>query len=83
MAQLDQDLMTLEAARAGFSQKQVDVQKAEEAATRRALLDRHAVENQQVAEHGKKLRAAADELWRLASEGCEKASASGRRLLPR
>jgi hypothetical protein len=69
MAQLDQDLMTLEAARAGFSQKQVDVQKAEEAATRRALLDRHAVENQQVAEHGKKLRAAADELWRLASEG--------------
>ena len=31
IAQLDQDLMTLEAAHAGFSQKQADVQKAKKA----------------------------------------------------
>lgn len=69
IAQLDQDVMTLEAARAGFSQKQADVRKREEAAAKRSLLDRHALETQQVAEHGKKLRAAADEFWRLTAEG--------------
>lgn len=69
IAQMDQDLMTLEAARGGFSQKQEDVRKVEVAATRQALLDRLAVEGQQVSEHGKKLRAATDEVWRLACEG--------------
>ena len=69
IAQLDQDVMTLEAARAGFSQKQADVRKREAEAAKRSLLDRHAAETQQVADQGKKLRAAADEFWRLAAEG--------------
>jgi hypothetical protein len=42
IAQADQDLMTLEAARAGFSQKQADVRKAEDERDIRALVDKQA-----------------------------------------
>jgi hypothetical protein len=55
--------MTLEAAHAGFSQKQADLRKREEAAAKRSLLDRHASELKQVADEGKQLRAEADALW--------------------
>jgi hypothetical protein len=41
IAQLDQDLMTLEAARAGFSQKQADARKLEDANAKAALIDNH------------------------------------------
>jgi hypothetical protein len=52
IAQLDQDLMTLEAAQAGFSQKQTDARKAEADRETQALADRHVQE-------GKALEAAA------------------------
>lgn len=44
IAQLDQDLMTLEAARAGFSQKQADVRKLENERETETLVDRHVQE---------------------------------------
>lgn len=44
MAQLDQDLTTLKAARAGFSQKQTDARKAEQERETQALADRHVQE---------------------------------------
>ena len=45
IAQLDQDLMTLEAARSGFSQKQTDARKAEWERETQALADRHVQES--------------------------------------
>jgi hypothetical protein len=41
IAQLDQDLMTLEAARAGFSQKQADALKLEDANAKADLIGKH------------------------------------------
>ena len=41
MAQLNQDVMTLEAARAGFSQKRADVLKLEDADAKATLIAKH------------------------------------------
>ncbi len=68
IAQLDKDTLEAETACRGFSQKQKDVRKAEQVASRGALLERHAVETQQVAELGKKMRTLTDEFSSLASE---------------
>jgi len=64
IAQLDQDVMTLEAARAGFSRKQADVEKAEREAEDRALQDKHRKQSaeltaafQELASTGEQMRA--------------------------
>lgn len=64
IAQLDQDVMTLEAARSGFSRKQSDVEKAEQDAADRALQDKHRKQSaelvaafQELAATGEKMRA--------------------------
>lgn len=69
IAGLDQQLKDLEAAETGFTQRRDELVKIEAAADLQALRDRYALETEQVANHGKKLRAATDELWRIASEG--------------
>ncbi|UQD69568.1 hypothetical protein JEY40_26570 [Bradyrhizobium japonicum] len=69
IAGLDQQLKDLEAAETGFTQRRDELVKLEAAAELQALRDRHALETEQVAAHAKRLRAATDELWRIATEG--------------
>jgi hypothetical protein len=69
IAQVDQDLMTLEAARAGFSQRQEDARKREEGEKVKALVDRHASESAE-------LEAATQEF----AAAMEKARATGARV---
>jgi len=69
IAQLDQDLMTLEAARAGFSQKQADARKLEDAAAKNALLGKHGQQSQELEAATKEFAAAV-----------EKARATGARV---
>lgn len=69
IAQMDQDLMTLEAARGGFSQKQEETRQLEFNSATQALIDQHALEAQEVA-------AAANEF----ADYVAKARASGAKL---
>lgn len=71
IADLDQQLRDLEAAQTGFSQRRDELAKQEAEATRAALLERHARETEQVADAGRRLRAAADEFLKEAM-GTEK-----------
>lgn len=68
LAELDQQLKDLEAARTGFSQRRDELAKREAETARAALLERHARETEQVADVGRCIRAAADALWQLTAE---------------
>lgn len=68
IADLGQQLMDLEAAQGGFSQRRDELAKQEAEATRRALLERHALETEQVADVGRRLRAAADAFLQISGE---------------
>lgn len=68
IAELDQQLMDLEAAQTGFSQRRDEVAKQEAEAAKTALLERHRLETEQVADVGRRIRAAADAFWQLTAE---------------
>lgn len=68
IADLGQQLMDLEAAQTCFSQRRDELAKQEAEAARTALLERHALETEQVAHVGRRLRAAADAFWQLTAE---------------
>jgi hypothetical protein len=75
IAQLDQDLMTLEAARSGFSQKQADARKLEDADAKNALIGKHRQQSDELeaatkefAAAGEKMRAVGAKLAALAKQ---------------
>ncbi|MCA1467223.1 hypothetical protein I6F09_04890 [Bradyrhizobium sp. IC3195] len=69
IADLDQQLRDLEAAQTGFSQRRDEMAKQETEAARAALKERLALETDQVADIGRRIRAAADVLLELTAEG--------------
>jgi len=68
LADLGQQLMDLEAAQTGFSQRRDELAQQEAEAAKKALLERHALETGQVADAGRRLRAAADAFLQLTAE---------------
>lgn len=60
MAQLNQDVMTLEAARAGFSQKRADVLKLEDANAKDALIAKHRQQSDELEAATKEFAAAVE-----------------------
>lgn len=60
IAQLNQDVMTLEAARSGFSQKQADALKQEDADAKDALIGKHRKESDELAAAAKEFATAVE-----------------------
>lgn len=93
IADLGQQLKDLEAAQTGFSQRRGELAKREAEAERQALLDRHALETEQVAAAGQRQRAivdallqeamAAEKLVRQHNRTRDELESLGERRLPR